>query len=690
MTLKNVVREGTSALAFGISTLGAAGLTTGSALAQQAQPAPQVPETQTARIPVSEFVKAPNMERVLISPDGSTLAYMAGRDGQRVLVVLDLETMTERPILAATEAREAGDRTATTYRWIGNDHVVATVISREDLGSGLADFRRLVAFDVETGESIPQAWRDAGGDAGVILHIDHAEGTYLLQRDSIANSTERWGFPEVVKVSVADGRFKMVQRTNRVVRGWAADSKGDVRAGFANDGESGKFRMLYKAEGDRNHKTVYNEADETFTERLPVPRMFIPGSDLVYTISNHEGVDKIYKMNMATMEIVDTVFETDGFDVQGLVTSDDDTQVLGYATFDGTLRTVYTDPDLAMVQQLTEELFGKDEARIVDYTSDLSKVVIYGGGVRRAAGYYLFDTRSGDMRLLNWDRSELADAPRNPVSAEWYEASDGTRIQAIVTYPRHRMGRKNLPVVVMPHGGPFGIYSATNQAEPWAQPLAEQGYVVIQPNYRGSGGYGKEFVEVGREPGGYGKRMQDDLNDALTYFGAKGTIDPDRACIMGWSYGGYAAARGAQRDPEIWDCAIAGAGVYDMPLMNKWDADNLGRFNSGFQATSEDPEGISPALNTDGEWAPLLIVAAKRDARIPMEQAETLVSNLEKSGKIEGRDFKYIVQKQGTHNLPYDDVHIEWIEEAYVWLQKYNPAYVESDADSPPPLLSFK
>jgi dipeptidyl aminopeptidase/acylaminoacyl peptidase len=252
------------------------------------------------------------------------------------------------------------------------------------------------------------------------------------------------------------------------------------------------------------------------------------------------------------------------------------------------------------------------------------------------------------------------------------------------------MGRKNLPVVVMPHGGPFGIYSATNQAEPWAQPLAEQGYVVIQPNYRGSGGYGKEFVEVGREPGGYGKRMQDDLNDALTYFGAKGTIDPDRACIMGWSYGGYAAARGAQRDPEIWDCAIAGAGVYDMPLMNKWDADNLGRFNSGFQATSEDPEGISPALNTDGEWAPLLIVAAKRDARIPMEQAETLVSNLEKSGKVEGRDFKYIVQKQGTHNLPYDDVHIEWIEEAYAWLQKYNPAYVESDADSPPPLLSFK
>ncbi|NJN40390.1 MAG: prolyl oligopeptidase family serine peptidase, partial [Gammaproteobacteria bacterium] len=135
------------------------------------------------------------------------------------------------------------------------------------------------------------------------------------------------------------------------------------------------------------------------------------------------------------------------------------------------------------------------------------------------------------------------------------------------------------------------------------------GYVVVKPNYRGSGGYGRDFVKEGRKPNGYGKRMQDDKNDVVTWFAAQGYVDPKRACIMGWSYGGYAAARGAQRDPDVWRCAIAGAGVYDMAMMNRWDANNLSTFGSKFQDTSDDPNGISSAQNTDGRWAPILIVA---------------------------------------------------------------------------------
>ena len=683
MTFRTLILRGASAMALGCATIGLA--TTASAQSQ-----PQIAQTFKGRIPAAEFVKQPNMRTVRVSPDGNKLAYIAGRDGQEVLVVLDLATMTETPIIAANEARESGDRTMAGYRWIGNDHVVATIISREDLGGGPNDFRRLVAYDAKTREAVPQAWRDAGADAGVILHIDHDEGTYLLQRDSTAVSTERWFLPEIVEVDVATGRFKRVQRTNPVVRGWAVDSKGEVRAGFSSSGSTGKTRMLYKAEGENNLKTVYNEADATFTESLPAPHMFIPGTDYAYTVSNHEGYDAVYKIDMRTLDIVETVFETEGFDVNGIITNDDGSKLLGYRTFDGSNNTVYIDPDLKTVQGLMEEMFGKGEGRIVDYTNDLSKVVVYGGGVTKQGAYYLFDTRSGDMKLLNWAQTALKDAPLNPVKAEWYEASDGQRIQAIVTYPRHRMGQKNLPVVVMPHGGPFGVTSIANpDFFQWNQALAEQGYVVIEPNYRGSGGYGKDFVKAGREPGGYGKRMQDDLNDVVTYYADKGIVDADRTCIMGWSYGGYAAARGAQRDPDVWNCAIAGAGVYDMPMMNRWDAENLGRFSSGFQATSDDPEGISPARNTDGEWAPILIVAAKRDARIPMEQAEVLVSRLKSSGKVEGRDFRYVVQEKGTHNLPYDDVHMEWINEAYAWLEKHNPAYIDSDSDTAPPLIAL-
>lgn len=689
MTLKSVIIRTSSAVALAAATIG---LGMAAPAAAQQQAGSQAPETLEKRIPAGEFVKAPNMQTVRIAPDGSKIAYTTGKDGVDVLVVLDLETMSETPILATGESRDSGDRTVEGYRWIGNDHIVMTMFNREDMGAGAhrGGFVRLVAYDVNSGELVQQAWRDAGASASNILHIDHDTGKYLLSRDTTAVSTERWGRPEVVEVDVTTGRFKRVQRTNPVVSGWSADRRGNIRFGSSYDRDNGKVRILYRGEDGGNFRTVYNEADETFSEGPPTPQWFIPGTDFAYATSRHEDTTKVYKIDLNTMTPVETVFETEGFDLNGVVTARDGSKVIGYRTFDGTARTVWVDEDMKLVHSLLEEVFGKDEATIVDYTDNLSHVVVYGGGKSRNGGYYLYDTGTGSMKLLNWARTSMKDAPLNPVKAEWYTASDGQRMQAIVTYPRHREGQKNLPVVVMPHGGPFGVTSRTNVGfAAWNQALAEQGYVVIEPNYRGSGGYGKAFEQLGREPGGYGKRMQDDLNDVLTEFGAKGTIDPNRACIMGWSYGGYAAARGAQRDGDVWKCAIAGAGVYDMALMNTWDRKNLGRFSEGFQATSDDPDGISAAQNTDGKWAPILIVAAKRDARIPMEQAEVLVNNLKRSGKREGTDFRYVVQEQGTHNLPYDDVHMEWIEEAHAWLEKHNPAYIASDADKAPTVLSM-
>lgn len=645
-----------------------------SPMAAQAQDAA---ELQEKRIPAGEFVKQPNMRTLRISPDGKRLAYTASVNGESYLVTLIMETNELKPVLASSEAREAGERQMAGYRWIGNNHIVITTISRENINGQLGDFRRLIAFDVTTGEVIPQAWDRAGGDAGIIKYIDHKNGTFLLQRDALQEVTSRYGLPEIVEVDVTTGKFKMVQRTNPEVTDWSVDGQGEVR-------------VMFKAEGERNLKTVFNEADETFSESAPNPSMYIPGTNLVYTLSNHEGHDAVYKMDMTTLDIVEKVYGAEGYDVQGLILNEERDRILGYEVFDGAAKTVFVDPDMKTVKTMLGEVFEGTDIQIVDYTSDLKKFVVYVGGINKFPGYFLFDAQTGSLNLLNWEKTHLKDLEANPKKAEWYTASDGVRIQAVVTYPRHREGQKNLPVIVMPHGGPFGVSDRVELGFfPWHQALAEQGYVVIQPNYRGSGGYGKEFVKMGRQPGGYGKRMQDDLNDAVTAFAEKGVIDANRACIMGWSYGGYAAARGAQRDGDVWKCAVAGAGVYDMPLMNQWDARNLGRFSSGFQATSEDPEGISPARNPEGKWSPILIVAAERDARIPMEQAETLVSALRGAGKVEGEDFRYVVQEQGTHNLPYDDVHMEWINEANAWMQKYNPAYIDTDGDNPPAIVAF-
>ena len=632
------------------------------------------------------FVKKANMQQPRLSPDGSKLAYMMNDKGTSVLALLDLTTPGAKPkiIMAGEESRESGDRSVESHRWVGNDTIVVTISMFEDLGDGPGSFTRLVGYDVATGKIQQLAWSGSGGNASDIQNINHETGEVVLTRQMVNTSNERLDNPQVISVNAKTGKVTILQAPNPEVRSWTVDGAGVVRAGGIYNGDTGKLKMLYRSTAKDNLTTVMNSVRE-FTGGQPEPELFIPGTDQAYAMSRGDGFNKVYKMDMKTGKVGEPIHEMPGFDIDGVVPNKDRTGIDGYVTFDGTYRTVWLNPLYQDVIAGAESLFGEGQVELVNMARNESKAVLSVGGLEKHTGFYLFDLKSGSIKLLNWRNIALADKPMNPVKAEWYTARDGMKMQAIITYPRHRKG-KNLPVVIMPHGGPYGAISATNRNEPWSQPLAEAGYVVIQPNYRGSGGYGKAFEQAGREPDGYGVKMQDDLNDLLKIYGDKGIVDPKRACIMGWSYGGYAAARGAQRDGDLWRCAIAGAGVYDFPMMKAWDAKNLGKFSSGFQATSNDLKGISSAHNTDGKWAPILIVSAARDRRIPLEQARTLVSRLKGSGKKEGTDFKYIEQKIGTHNLPYDDVHIQWIQEAEAWLQRFNPAYVAGDTDAAPAL----
>ncbi len=181
--------------------------------------------------------------------------------------------------------------------------------------------------------------------------------------------------------------------------------------------------------------------------------------------------------------------------------------------------------------------------------------------------------------------------------------------------------------------------------------------------------------------------MQDDLDDVITHLAGEGLVDANRVCMMGWSYGGYASARAAQRNPEKYRCAIAGAGVYDLPAMRDYDSRYLGDFGKDYLAKgAAEISSVSPSRNTQGRWAPILIVHGVRDARVPIDQGRTLVSRLRGSGKRQGEDFDYIEQPQNTHNLIYDDVFVEWLEGAERWLNRFNPAYIPSDTDQPVPV----
>jgi dipeptidyl aminopeptidase/acylaminoacyl peptidase len=299
------------------------------------------------------------------------------------------------------------------------------------------------------------------------------------------------------------------------------------------------------------------------------------------------------------------------------------------------------------------------------------KIIFHLGAPDQAGSFNLFDTSTGDVKMIGWINSDLKDMKLNPVKTIRYQASDGKTISAVLTMPRLKQGQKKLAAIVLPHGGPWSRDYET--WDMWAQPLAELGYVVVQPNFRGSSGFGKEWEAA--SDGNWGTRMQDDLNDAITHLASQDIIDAKRVCIFGWSYGGYAASRAAQRDGDKYRCAISGAGVHDLPDMVAYDRDYLGRYGSKYiGAAASKLADVSPARHASEYSAPIMIVHGAKDERVPVDQSRSLVKKLKSAGKVEGRDFVYLEQPRNTHHLPLEEDRIQLLEEMKKFLAQHNPS----------------
>ncbi|MBD3729129.1 MAG: S9 family peptidase [Sphingomonadales bacterium] len=668
------------ALAIAVAATGS--VTANPAFAQQAATTPG--QEVAAKVPLDTLAALPALSDLRISPDGKRALATIGGGNNFFYAILDLEKGGDPKVFAqAATLKEEGERLLTDYRWINDRFVIFTLQSRENVYGQRVDLRRLASYDTQTGTTTPLAWRDATADASDILQVDRDNNRILLARMVDDGNSERRFLYQVEWVDVATGKvLEVVQRANPVVDGWAADGKGVIRMGFGSDRDSGQERYLYRSGASDTLHTVQKVKDEDFTGKGIRPIVFLDEPDMAIVSSNHEGYRAIYKANLATMEIVEKVFSVDGYDVGSAIPNEDENGILGYTYATDRPKRKWIDPDFATISQFLEEEFGEGNARIISRNKDSSRLIVSLSQPRQMDAYYLYDTKSGTFSLIGYESDKVKDGLLNPVEAIRYKASDGVEIEAIVTKPRLRQGEKNLPVVVLTHGGPYGVrdYAAYDQ---WAQSIAEQGYVVVQPNYRGSGGYGSEFVKEGRKDG-FGTRMQDDLNDVVDYLASTGLVDPKRACMMGWSYGGYASARAAQRDPQRWRCTIAGAGVYDLPKMKAYDTGYLGSFGANYLAKGANSLiDVSPARNAGGTWAPILIVHGVRDPRVPIEQARTLKSALEGAGKKEGVDFAYLEQPLNGHYGVYftKEERLQWLGGATAWLARFNPAYISSDSD---------
>jgi len=259
------------------------------------------------------------------------------------------------------------------------------------------------------------------------------------------------------------------------------------------------------------------------------------------------------------------------------------------------------------------------------------------------------------------------------VRAVAFKAGDGMALTGYLTLPRAR-DPKGLPLVVFPHGGPAA------RDEPgfdwWAQAMASRGYAVLQVNYRGSDGLGEAFLSAGY--GQWGRKMQTDLSDGVRYLAAGGIVDPKRVCIVGASYGGYAALAGATLDPGVYRCAVSVAGPAelrhfvawsrqrsDVTALRYWD-----RFMGAKSASDRRLADISPADHADLATAPILLIHGKDDTVVPFEQSQMMADALKKAGK----PYAFVVLSREDHWLSRGDTRLQMLQATMDFLAKNNPA----------------
>jgi dipeptidyl aminopeptidase/acylaminoacyl peptidase len=318
--------------------------------------------------------------------------------------------------------------------------------------------------------------------------------------------------------------------------------------------------------------------------------------------------------------------------------------------------------------------FDGEHVRLVSAADGFTKFVVRVDGAKHGFLYELVDLKAHRADPIG-DVYEGGALPL-PVRRITYAATDGLQIPAYLTLPRVGNG-KNLPLIVLTHGGPAARDTA--DFDWWAQALADQNYAVLQPNYRGSD-LDWRFLAAGF--GEWGRKMQTDLSDGVRYLVREGIVDVQRVCIVGASYGGYAALAGVTLDPGVYRCAVSVAGLSDLKRWLDWvNAKNLGRQNNMTQrywdrfmgvSGPTDPvlDAISPIRHLDAVNVPVLLIHGQDDTVVPYEQSRVMFDALRHAGK----DVEFVTLKHEDHWLSRSETRLQMLEKSVAFLRAHNPS----------------
>ncbi len=606
-----------------------------------------------------------------ISDDGQNVAFVATRDGQQTVVVQSLST-GEVLQMANLEAHQK----IRSVGWAGPDHVLITASSTGSVEylSMRGELFQGVSLNVRTGQAAQLISRVRRGDNYLnVLASNPIAGTWEGQ--PVAFVEAMFGRPlstewrvDLLRINLNTGAASLHQRGGMETDSFFVTRTGEVLAESRYYREMGRWVLsIRNGSGWRNAVQV----DNAQIDRPSIVGLTADGSGLI-----------IYRRDEAAREWryvpVDLQTGQEGapLDVpaeSGLLLNAQ-RRAMGYgATAHFTNYSFFDAAHEQVWTQLSAALPGR-QVSLYDWTPDFSRLIAYAEGTGTPGTFYMFEPAARRLVVIGRAYPGITDRDIAEVRSINYAAADGLQIQAYLTLPNGRAAA-NLPLVVMPHGGPQARDYAGFD---WmAQALASRGYAVLQPNFRGSEGFGDAFVEAAY--GEWGRKMQTDVSDGITYLAERGMVDPSRVCIMGASYGGYAALAGVTLQSDIYRCAVSIAGVSDVQEMihnmviGGSQHDPTYRYWTRYLGVEDyrDPrlEQISPRRAAGNGNAPVLLIHGRDDTVVAYAQSTAMREALQAAG----RPVEFVDLRSEDHWLSREPTRIQTISAAVAFIERHNP-----------------
>lgn len=618
------------------------------------------------QLPLEAFANLPGVQSIKLSPSGAKIAslvrvHKSQQNKEGTAVVLYLEDGSRMVPISTTN----DEFIIRWISWVNEDSLLLSArFPARRKGFDTVETRLLV-LDARSG-NLKNAF-NKGFYRGLKIAPQLQDNVIDILPDdpssilvSVAKTNPHYA--QVFKLDINKRRAKQIQKAYKYVHDWMTDQQHRVRVGYYRRGtenkiivkdlESGKWRDLWTF--------------ESLSKDVVWPLGFDIDPSILYVSAYHEGRLALFKVNVATKDLdLELMLSHPERDVEGsLIYSALTREVIGtrHSTDRGY---TYWNKYYAAIQNQVNNALPNTSNYLIHFNQDETKFLVFSTSSTNPGEYFLGDRKKNSIVPLAYRYSNLPSSKMAPKESFTYRARDGVEIEAFLTLPRMSHDKEPIPLIVFPHGGP--IHSVGLSFDYWTQFFANRGYGVLQMNFRGSSGYGYEFMAAGFQR--WGQAMQDDIEDGVKAALKRGIFESQKICIVGASYGGYAALMGAIRTPGMYQCVISFAGVTDVDQLVQSSMHYTGHETVKKQI-GEDRRQLqanSPLYLAKEIYTPVLLIHGESDRRVDVTHSRRLFKELTEHDKT----VEYLELEKGNHFLDKNEHRVHTFRTMEAFLEKY-------------------